>query len=618
MNIRIRSAVVVVALFTITLGGACSHQRAETGERAFRSGAERLDLERRSGRVYISAQPSPEALREFADMGGATVINLRRESEMDKYVGYHEDRLAAQLGLEYVHVPLGASSLSDDDVRRVSDAISSTQDPVLLHCASGTRASALLATHLASGEGMALGEAMHVAAPLGLDGKGSMIDAVLRVMLDEVDEVVNAISPERIRADVDTLAGFGTRHTLSDTESETRGIGAARRWLKREFETIARESGRTGAEAMRISFDTHRVQADGRRIFEDVDVVNVVCEIPGSMPEARERLYYVIAHYDSRNLDANDSEGDAPGADDDASGVALCLELARVLSKQRLDATVVIMPVAGEEQGLFGSRLHAKALADAGKNVAACLSSDVVGDPTGPGGREARDQIRLFSEGLPANLFQGDDDAMKKLGSIRRYATESDSPSRQIARYIDRVARIHDLPVKPMLVFRPDRFLRGGDHTGFNEAGLPAVRFCEVYETYERQHENVRTESGVRYGDEPEFVDEGYLADVTRLNAASLVHLANAPGSPANVRVLVASLANDTTLRWDARPEPDIAGYEVVWRETTSPVWQRSTDVGNVTEATVDLSKDNWAFGLRAYDRDGYRSPVSIPRAARE
>lgn len=549
-------------------------------------------------------------------MGGATVINLRRDSEMDKYVGYHEDHLTRQLGLEYHQYPLG--KLSRERVEQVSDAIDSTQGPVLLHCASGTRASALLATHLATREGMSLGEAMHAAAPLGLDNKRSMINAVLRVMLDEVEAVTDAISPERMRADVDTLCAFETRHTLSETESDTRGIGAARRWLKREFESIAAASGRTGDEAMRVWFDTHRVEADGRRISRDVDVVNVVCEIPGSMPEARERLYYVIAHYDTRNLDVMDADGLQPGADDDASGVSLCLELARVLSTQRLDATIRLMPVAGEEQGLYGSRLHAKALAEAGVNVAACLSSDVVGDPTGPDGREDRERIRVFSEGLPANLFQDDPDAMRKLGSIRRYASEGDSASRQIARTIDRVAKIHDLPVKPMLVFRPDRFLRGGDHTGFNEAGLPAVRFCEVYETFERQHENVRMERDVHYGDTAEYVDEHYLADVTRLNAAALMHMTNAPSSPANTRVLVANLANDTTLRWDACPEPDVAGYEIVWRETTSPVWQHSKDVGNVTEGTVDLSKDNWAFGLRAYDRDGYRSPVSIPRAARE
>ncbi|MFI4898349.1 MAG: M20/M25/M40 family metallo-hydrolase [Phycisphaerales bacterium JB059] len=617
MNLAANAVHAVLLGSMLTLTG-CSTQRVPDEQHKFRAGAPSIDPDRRSGRIYISAQPSPEALREFADMGGTTVVNLRSASEMETYVGFHEDRLAHQLGLDYVHVPIGASTMTRADVDRVSDAIGATQGPVLMHCASGTRASGMLAAHLANREGMALGEAIHVATPLGLDDRRSMVGAVMRVMLDEVDQVTADISPERLRTDVDTLCDFETRHTLSDTESETRGIGAARRWLKSEFEAIARESGRTGDEAMRVWFDTHRVEPDGRRIPRPVDIVNVVCEIPGSMPEARDRLYYVIAHYDSRNLDIMDSEGLAPGADDDASGVALCLELARVLSKRRLDATVVLMPVAGEEQGLYGSRLHAKALAEAGRNVAACLSSDVVGDPSGPDGREARDQIRLFSEGLPAHLFQDDPDAIGKLASIRRYATESDSPSRQIARVIDEVAQIHDLPVKPMLVYRPDRFLRGGDHTGFNEAGLPAVRFCEVYETYERQHENVRTEGDVHYGDTREYVDEHYLADVTRLNAAALVHLANAPRSPEDVRILIAGLSNDTTLRWSPVPEPDVAGYEIVWRETTSPVWQHSKDVGNVTEATVDLSKDNWAFGLRAYDRDGYRSPVSIPRAARE
>ena len=423
-------------------------------------------------------------------------------------------------------------------------------------------------------------------------------------------QVAGEISPDSCISYVATLADFGTRHTLSETESESRGIGAARRWIKTEFERIAADSGRSGDVAITVEFDTHRIEG-GRRIREPVDIVNVKMTIPGSMPEARGRLYYVIAHYDSRASGSMDAESDAPGANDDGSGTALCLEIARVLSRHTLDATVIIMPVAGEEQGLYGSRAHAKAALEAGLDVRAVLSNDIVGDPTGPGGRNARDRVRVFSEGVPPTV-----PSQNHWRFIRSLSAENDSNSRQLARYVAQVAELHDLPVKPMLIYRPDRFLRGGDHTGFNEVGFAAVRFTEVFENYDRQHQDVRTEGERSYGDLTEHVDGGYLADVARLNAATIVHLANAPSEPPNARIIVAGLSIDTTLRWDESPEPDVAGYEVVWRETTAPRWQHVKDVGNVTEATLPLSKDNWYFGVRAYDRDGYRSPIVFPVAA--
>ena len=429
---------------------------------------------------------------------------------------------------------------------------------------------------------------------------------------------LSPINGDRLQGYVETLANFGTRHTLSETESDTRGIGAARRWIRETFEDAVADSGRTGDLTPRVYFDSHLVEPDGRRITQAVDVVNVVCEIPGAQPESRDRLYYVVAHYDSRASEANDAVSDAPGANDDASGVAVLLGLARALSTERLDSTVVLMAVAGEEQGLFGSRRHALAAREAGLDIRAVLSNDTVGDPSGPGGRMARHEIRVFSEGLPIDLFDAERGGLTELRRIRGFSSEVDSPSRQLARYMDEVARDADLPVKPRLIYRPDRFLRGGDHTGFNEAGYPAIRLIEVYEDYTKQHQDVRTEDGVDYGDTAEFTDPGYLADVTLLNAATLVHLANAPSEPGNVRLLAAELTNDTTLRWDASPEPDAAGYEIVWRETTSPVWQHSLDVGDATEGTVDLSKDNWYFGVRAYDRDGYRSPVVWPGVGRE
>lgn len=419
------------------------------------------------------------------------------------------------------------------------------------------------------------------------------------------------ISAESVKGYVDRLAAFGTRHSLSDTESDTRGIGAARRWIRDEFERFSRESGRSGDLALRVYMDRHHIQPDGRRIDVPAEIVNPVCVIPGAMPEARDRLYYVIGHYDSRNSDEMDRVGDAPGANDDASGTAVVLELARVLSKQRLDATVVCMATAAEEQGLIGATLHATDARDAGKDIRAVLSNDIVGDPSSPFGGRHDSRIRVFSEGVPRNLPENG------LRRIQGLSAENDSDSRQLARFIGEVGAWHDLPVRAMLMYRPDRFLRGGDHTAFNRVGYPAVRFTVVEEVYERQHQDVRVENGVQYGDLPEFVDGEYLAGVAKLNAAAMMHLANAPSAPGDARIITARLMPETILRWQASPEPDTAGYEIVWRDTASPVWTGSIDVGNVTEYTLKMSKDNHFFGVRAYDSDGYRSPVAFPAAAR-
>ena len=428
----------------------------------------------------------------------------------------------------------------------------------------------------------------------------------------QASAILGSISADRLESDLQTLVNFGTRHTLSETESETRGIGAARRWIEREFQQIAASSGRTGSEAIRVEMDRHRVEPDGRRITERVEVVNPMLIIPGSMPEARGRHYYVVAHYDSRASDPNDFTSDAPGANDDGSGTALTIELARVFAEHRFDATIVFMPVAGEEQGLFGSRLHAKNAKDRGVNIAGVLSNDTVGDPTSPDGNRYADRVRVFSEGIPVNA------TAEEAAAIRRLGAENDSPSRQLARFIAETGAWHGLDVQPALINRPDRFLRGGDHTGFNEAGYAAVRFCEYREDYNRQHQDVRIEDGVRYGDDAEFVDPAYLRDVAQLNAAALAHLANAPGAPGDARLIAAALADDTTIRWTKRPEPDVAGYEIMIRETTEHQWRTLADVGDVDEATVPFSKDNWFFGVRAYDGDGYRSVVAFPGAAKE
>lgn len=421
------------------------------------------------------------------------------------------------------------------------------------------------------------------------------------------DPALGDLSGGRTLAKVNRLASFGTRHTLSETESDERGIGAARRWIRSEFESYG---GRLEPRLERFEVPP------GRRMPDGGEIVNVVAVLPGAMPEAADRRYYIMGHYDSRNSDGADAEGDAPGANDDASGTAIVMELARALADTELDATLVFICTAGEEQGLYGARYHAESAIARGEDIRGVLSLDIVGDPAPPPGVEdllgARRHVRVFSQGVPAQA-----DA-RTLSTIHALGAESDSPQRQLARLIAETGEAEQTPVQAMLVFRGDRFLRGGDHKPFAEAGIPAVRFTTVYENYTRQHQDVRQEDGVQYGDTPDHVDSLYMEGVARLVGASLVRLANAPSTPPNTRIITAQLANDTTLRWDPSPEPDVAGYEIVWRLTTEPQWTGVQDVGNVTEGTIPLSKDNWLFGVRAYDEDGWRSMAAFPGAARE
>ena len=424
----------------------------------------------------------------------------------------------------------------------------------------------------------------------------------------DVDAIVAAVSPQRLRATVDRLAGFGTRHTLSAAASDQRGIGAARRWLRDQLQAIAAASGRDDCtvELMR------HTQPPARRVPTETLIVNVLMTIPGLNRAAADRVYVVLAHYDSRNTDVMDEIGGAPGANDDGSGTAAVLELARVFSRHPCEATLMFLMTAGEEQGLLGAKWFAQTAVENSWDIRAALSNDIIGDPTGTGGRIDRGRVRVFSQAIPRNPTD------EQLRRIRSLSAGNDSPSRQLARYVRDVARRHDLPVKPWIIFRSDRFLRGGDHSALNEQEFAAVRFSEVYENYDRQHQDVRVEDGRPYGDLAEFVDEGYLADVTRLNAAVLFTLANAPSAPPRARLIIGGLANRTTIRWDPSPEPDVAGYEILYRETTSPFWEHTVDVGAATEFSTERAKDNWFFGVRAYDGDGHRSVISFPGAARE
>jgi Zn-dependent M28 family amino/carboxypeptidase len=325
--------------------------------------------------------------------------------------------------------------------------------------------------------------------------------------------------------------------------------------------------------------------------------------LKGSDPESAKRIVLVTGHYDSRNSDTFDTKGDAPGANDDASGTAVSLECARVLSKLKFPATIIFLTVAGEEQGLNGSTHFAKMAREQGWNIEAVLNNDIVGGNKDPD--QDASVVRVFSEGIPAAADE------KQLGRIRNLGGESDSLSRELARYVAESGRAYDPGIKPLLIFRLDRYLRGGDHYAFNQQGFAAVRFTEFRENYTRQHQNVRTENGVEYGDMPKFVDFDYVARVAKLNAATLAALASAPAPPGNVKIATKDLENDSTLKWDA--SHGAAGYEIVWRATSAPDWEHRRPVGNVTQATMKLSKDNVIFAVRAVDNEGHSSLPVVP-----
>ncbi len=603
--------------YAAAIAGPETHDATAPSEPTSLEWNEIRDADRVSGRLTFFGQPTKEELAAFARAGGKVVINARTVVEMDN-LDFDEAAYVKSLGLEYIHIPTSSSTFGYAMRDQLAKAMDETNGDILFHCRSGSRAAAIYALYMIDQYGIKSHLAIDKSLALGMSPK--MVPLIERTLMEVPERVIKAVDPKHIQMTIDTLVGFGTRHTMSETESDTRGIGAARRWVKAQFEANIEGHGKTGDAMPKVYFDTHMVAPDGRRVTEPVEVVNVICEIPGVSPESRDRLYYVLAHLDSRASDANDSISDAPGANDDGSGVAALIELVRVLAKEELESTIILMATSGEEQGLFGARLHAQQAVKDGKDIRAVLNNDTIGDPTGVlKGQDGRNEIRVFSEGIPASMLMLEDDEIAdELRKIRLYGMESDSKSRQLARYIAKVAKTHQTTVVPKLVFRPDRFLRGGDHTPFNELGFAAIRFCEVYENYDHQHQDIRVEDGVQYGDLADFVDAEYLADVTRLNAAVLVHLANSPSAPSNARVLIAELSNRTTIRWDASPESDVEGYEIVWRDSTSSDWEHSKDVGRSTQGIAPLSKDNWLFGVRAYDADGYRSVVSYPRPARE
>lgn len=422
-------------------------------------------------------------------------------------------------------------------------------------------------------------------------------DAELLGLLRELDQ-------RRIEAIVRKLVTFGTRHTLSTQDDPNRGIGAARDWIFAELQRYAA----TSDGLMTVELQSY-IQPPADRIPEPTRITNVIATLRGSV--SPERVYVVSGHYDSRVTDIMNATSDAPGANDDASGVAVAMELARVLARRKPKATLVFAAVAGEEQGLFGARHMALQYRNAGTDVQGMFTNDIVGSSLADDGTRDPRTVRLFAEGVPTAETPEEAAIRRSIGG------ENDSPPRQLARFVREVADNRATGMDVRVIYRRDRFLRGGDHIGFLEQSYPAARFTEPNEDFAHQHQDVRVEDGKQFGDLVEFCDFAFITRVAKVNAAALWSLAAAPGTPKQVRVRTNALTNDTELVWQRGTEPDLAGYEVVWRETTDPEWTHVVRVGDVTTATVDLSKDNVFFGVRAVDRAGHHSPVAYPTPLR-
>ena len=424
-----------------------------------------------------------------------------------------------------------------------------------------------------------------------------------------IQRLVGEISAKTLETDVRKLVSYGTRHTLSDTQSKKRGIGAARQYVFDEFKKYSK----AGGGRMTVEMDTFTYNPDGRRVDKKTLMANVLASIPGTDPTDT-RVLLMSGHIDSRVTDIMNRTSDAPGANDDASGVAAVMEVARVLAGQKFPCTIKLVAVQGEEQGLLGADHLAKRAKKEGWNLVAMLNNDIVGNSHGfdP---EITDSLhlRVFSEGVPAT------ETPEQARARRQLSNENDASSRQLARYAQTAARqyVSAGGYSVLLEYRPDRFLRGGDHTPFNQQGYAAVRFTETNENFNHQHQDLRTENGIEYGDKPEFMDFRYLRRTAQVNLATLASLASAPAAPQKVEVLTAKLTNRTELRWQApQGGPTPAGYAVLVRETSAPQWQQRLPVSGTT-ADLAISKDNYIFGVVSVDAQGHESVPVLPVVGR-
>jgi hypothetical protein len=414
-------------------------------------------------------------------------------------------------------------------------------------------------------------------------------------------DIIEAVSANRIITDVETLANFGTRHTLSDTLSETRGIGAARRWIKKSFTQISADCG----NCLEVFEQKNMFKADGRRLTRDVWINNIVAIQRGSVHP--NRFVIMSGDIDSRVSDPNNFTSDSPGANDNATGMAGAIEAARVLSKYRFANSIVYVGLSGEEQGLYGGKGLAQYALDNNWEIIGVLNNDMIGNIEGVDGVIDNRGFRIFSEPTPVTETE------RARKQRRFYGGEVDGISRQLARYVHKTTQTYMPEMNPMLIYRLDRFGRGGHHRPFNDVGFAGIRIMEAHENYNRQHQDIRNENGIAYGDVLSGVNAAYAAKLTAVNAISLAALAWAPPAPKEVAI-GGVVAPSTRLGWVASESPNTAGYVVYWRDTTSPTWQYSKYVGNKTQTTLDgIVLDNYLFGVAAVGTDGHQSTVVFP-----
>ncbi|MGB0891633.1 MAG: M28 family peptidase [Flavobacteriaceae bacterium] len=428
-----------------------------------------------------------------------------------------------------------------------------------------------------------------------------LISSTLIAQTDtKIYDIVNNVSTERIKADITKLANFGTRHTLSDTVSNTRGIGAARRWIKSEFNKISSNCN----NCLNVFYQKDFVKkATNRRIVKDVWVVNVVAIQKGT--KYPNNYIIMSGDIDSRISDPNNFTDDSPGANDNASGMAGTIEAARVLSKYKFENSIIYVGLSGEEQGLFGGKGLAAYAKEKGWNIIGILNNDMIGNIKGVDGVIDNRTFRIFSEPVPPTETE------KQRRARRFYGGEVDGISRQLARYVYKTTKTYMPEMNPKMIYRLDRFGRGGHHRPFNDAGFPGIRIMEAHENYTQQHKDIRNENGIEYGDKLKFVNFEYAKKLTAVNAINLASIASAPPSPKNVGIggIVEASAK---LSWDK--VESAVGYKIYWRDTTSPTWDNYKYVENVTEFTLDgIVIDNFFFGVSSIGKNGHESVVSFP-----
>jgi len=418
----------------------------------------------------------------------------------------------------------------------------------------------------------------------------------------EIEQMVKEVSSDSLQSYINRLVSFGTRNTLSTNTDTKKGIGAARNWVLNKFNQFSKRSG----GRLTAIIDTTTIQANGRRVDVPVLLGNVMATLKGTDPNDK-RIFIISGHLDSRRTDVMDRTGDAPGANDDGSGTAAVIECARVMSHHAFPATIIFVTVSGEEQGLLGSTFMASKAKKENWNVAGVFNNDIVGSNNSNETNIINNtKVRVFSEGIPADATERD------IARIRALGLENDSKSRELARYVKEIGERYVDHLEVVMVYRTDRFLRGGDHLPYLKNGLTAVRITEMNENFTRQHQDVRKESGIEYGDLPKFIDYEYLRKNTALNLVNLANLAKAASAPEEVKVDVKNLSNHTSLSWQAPKTGKVNGYYILIRETTSPVWQKKifTKENNIT---LPYSKDNYFFAVQSVNDEGNESLMVIP-----